>query len=74
MKEKYKRKVLTRKSPPGIAILVPNSYRELPPTNSQNSESGHTPNETGIYEPALSKKQVSGLVSTKSRYTGRWTK
>jgi hypothetical protein len=74
LKKIYEKKVLTRESPPGIAILVPNSYRELLPTNSQNSESGHTPNETGIYEPALSKKQLSELVSTESRYSGRWTK
>ncbi len=66
MREMYKKKVLTRESEP-----TPFSYRDSSFSMRHETESGHTSQNTVVYQPTISKEQLSKLVSNESRYIRR---
>ncbi len=66
MREGYKKKVLIRESEP-----TPFSYRVSSFSMRHETESGHTSQNTVVYQPTISKEQLSKLVSNESRYIRR---
>ncbi len=66
MREMYKKKVLTRESEP-----TPFSYHDSSFSMRHETESGHTSQNTVVYQPTISKEQLSKLVSNESRYIRR---